>query len=277
MKNVPYVASVACLSLLFFIISGIQYWVSDYFITVIGTPQETVFVYFSITAITAPILGAVLSSILSSRLGGYEGKYTLRTAIIAAILSVISAILVPPINEFNVLVALIWILLFMGGYILPLMTATMLMQVENDQKALANSIANFCYNFFGYMPAPVIYGAVSSLDIGDKSKWGMIVLMYATIPSCICLITVYFTRKKPSSSGTKEPLLCPPQLRKHSFENYDLNYNFGMLPSYYLHEANEESLHSINVNRRSSIYNSDAGWQKSEDGFSNLKEVRTSA
>lgn len=164
LKNVPYIASIATISILFFIISGIQYWVTDYFIEVIGQPEQKVFMFFSITAITAPVLGAIASGIICSYLGGYEGKWTLPSALLAAVLCMGAAIAFPLIDNFTALVCLIWILLFMGGYILPLMTGIMLQQVDNYQKALANSIANFSYNFFGYMPAPIIYGFLCSLD-----------------------------------------------------------------------------------------------------------------
>jgi hypothetical protein len=36
LKNVSYIFCVLSICLLFFVISGIQYWVTDYFTTVIG-------------------------------------------------------------------------------------------------------------------------------------------------------------------------------------------------------------------------------------------------
>jgi len=53
---------------------------------------------------------------------------------------------------------LVWGVLFFGGFILPPVTGIMINSVPDNQKASANSIANLCYNFFGYLPAPLIYG-----------------------------------------------------------------------------------------------------------------------
>lgn len=78
-------------------------------------------------------------------------------------------------------------MLFSGGYILPLLTAVMISQVEQNYKAKANSLANVCYNLLGYMPAPTVYGAICSLTGGKKSKWGMITLMIMTTPSVLFL------------------------------------------------------------------------------------------
>lgn len=193
---------VSAISILFFIVSGIQYWVSDYLITVIGIPKKTVFIYFATTAITAPILGAILSGVIGSKLGGYEGKFTFLSAVMAGFAACLIAAPVPFLNNFHLLVACIWLHLFMGGYILPILTGTMLHQVQADQKALANSVANFSYHFFGYMPAPVIYGAVCSLDIGEKSRWGMGVLMYATFGCFFCMIIARVTMKKQSDKSS---------------------------------------------------------------------------
>lgn len=158
-----------------------------------------VFLWFTVTAITAPVLGAISSGIICSYLGGYEGKWTLPSALIAAVVCMGASIAFPLLDNFPTLVVLIWILLFMGGYILPLMTGIMLQQVDNYQKPLANSIANFSYNMFGYMPAPIIYGFLCTLDPHNEenqSRWGMFALMYITIPCFFCMIIVLFKQKK---------------------------------------------------------------------------------
>ena len=70
---------VLCLALtfLYFIITGIQYWVSDYLITELKVEQEVVFVTFSIISITGPVLGVVIGGNVTTFLGGYNSKKSL--------------------------------------------------------------------------------------------------------------------------------------------------------------------------------------------------------
>ncbi len=91
---------------------------------------------------------------------------------------------------------LFWGVLFFGGFILPPVTGIMINSVPDNQKASANSIANLCYNLFGYLPAPVIYGLIATWtnptphakDGENKSKWAMAALLYSTIPTISCLL-----------------------------------------------------------------------------------------
>jgi len=171
--------------------------------TVILVPAADTHIYFSLTCITAPVFGALLSGVAGSKFGGFDSVYAIPSCMFFGIISVISAIFVPMSNDFKVLILLIWIMLFCGGYILPITTGVMLNSVENNLRPQANSMANFCYNLFGYLPAPAIYGAVCSMTGGKQSKWGMIILMYMTIPSIIFLSMawVYSTRQKKSKDA----------------------------------------------------------------------------
>ena len=92
---------------------------------------------------------------------------------------------------------LFWGVLFFGGFILPPVTGIMNNSVPDSQKASANSIANLCYNLFGYLPAPLIYGFVATYtksegpgQVGpvNKSRWAMGALLYSTIPTIACLL-----------------------------------------------------------------------------------------
>jgi sugar phosphate permease len=81
-------------------------------------------------------------------------------------MAVLVALPVPFTSNFTVFAFLIWFLLFFGGAILPPVTGIMLNSVPEQKRTSANSIANLCYNLFGYLPAPSFYGMVSSI-VGD--------------------------------------------------------------------------------------------------------------
>jgi sugar phosphate permease len=67
-------------------------------------------------------------------------------------------------DSFPAFVGLLWIVLFCGGFCLPPVTGIMINSVSSQQKSTANAIANLCYNLFGYLPAPSVYGTVSELS-----------------------------------------------------------------------------------------------------------------
>ena len=81
MTNLSYVALVLSLSGLFFVVTGIQYWFSDYLKKRYGTKVlgetdgvsgETISFAFAFTCFTAPILGAVVGGVTTAKLGGYN-------------------------------------------------------------------------------------------------------------------------------------------------------------------------------------------------------------
>jgi len=73
-------------------------------------------------------------------------------------------------DNFLLIIGAMWILLFIGGIIIPALTAIMLDVVDNEMKTKANSIANLCYNMFGYFPAPAFYGIIRDATGGTKSR-----------------------------------------------------------------------------------------------------------
>lgn len=54
------------LSSLFFVITGIQFWISDYFRIILKIDQQTVFLAYSIAALTAPTIGVLLGKIIKT-------------------------------------------------------------------------------------------------------------------------------------------------------------------------------------------------------------------
>lgn len=99
---------------------------------------------------------------------------------------------------------LVWILLFLGGFILPTMTGIMLGAVSQNQRGSANSLAQLSNNLLGYLPAPYIYGILSTIGDTESGKKGnsffsnrisMCAIVYMAILPCI-LVTCVLYRKK---------------------------------------------------------------------------------
>lgn len=62
------------LSVLYYIIAGISYWISDYFLDVYKKDQATVYLAYGIVSITGPVLGIIVGGTITTKLGGSKVK-----------------------------------------------------------------------------------------------------------------------------------------------------------------------------------------------------------
>lgn len=175
-------------------VTGIQYWTPDYLKNVIGVDDNTVSIYFSTSSLSAPVSGVIIGGIITSAYGGYNTKKGQKLQSIVGCCAVLCALPIPWLSKFYYVGILFWLLLFFGGFILPPVTGIMINSVNDLQKSSANSIANLCYNLFGYLPAPSVYGMISSVTGGSKSRWSMACLLYSTIISISFLMWAINTK-----------------------------------------------------------------------------------
>lgn len=129
-KNGPFILFCISLTFLYFVITGIQFWVSDYLITDLKVNENTVFITFAIVSITGPVLGVIVGGNVTTALGGYNSKKALRLSLIVSSFCACVAAPIAFINSFPLFVALLWFLLFFGGSVLPCMTGIMLNTVK---------------------------------------------------------------------------------------------------------------------------------------------------
>lgn len=71
-SNTVFIKLTLSLSGLFFVVTGIQYWLPDYMTNILQSDQATVSWYYSFLSFTAPISGVVVSGIVTAKLGGYN-------------------------------------------------------------------------------------------------------------------------------------------------------------------------------------------------------------
>jgi MFS transporter, Spinster family, sphingosine-1-phosphate transporter len=188
-SNSMFIKLSLSLSGLFFVVTGIQYWLPDYMTNILNADQATVSWYYSFLSFTAPISGVIVSGVVTTKLGGYNTLKAQELTMMAAVLAVVSALPIPFISQIHSFALFIWLLLFFGGAILPNITGIMLNSVSEYQRTSANSLANLAYNLFGYAPAPLFYGVISKIAGGDKSRVPMASLLYSTI----CTVTLFLS------------------------------------------------------------------------------------
>lgn len=107
------------MSALFWVTTGTQYWFSDYLITEIKMPKDTVFVSYSLVIVTASIAGVLGGGKLASCLGGFNSVKLFWALIIMASGAFIFAIPIPFLNKPEIILTCLWFLLFLGAAILP--------------------------------------------------------------------------------------------------------------------------------------------------------------
>lgn len=150
---------------LFFIITAIQFWASDYLRLVLKIDDTPVFISFAVCCITGPTAGVLFGGFVVHKIGGYESKYSLLVCLIFSILASACAL---PIVLFDTLIYFdinLWLLLFFGGGILPTLTGIyfiylglIISSLPNDLKAIGNSVTSVISSLLGYLPAPFLYG-----------------------------------------------------------------------------------------------------------------------
>lgn len=95
-----FVLCMLTISSLYFVVTGIQFWISDYCRVVLEVPKTYVFIMFASVSITAPTFGVIMGGRISSKLGGYTGKHAIIFCLINIILTSILAIPMPFIDNF---------------------------------------------------------------------------------------------------------------------------------------------------------------------------------
>lgn len=177
-----------CISLtgLYFVVTGIQFWLPDYLMNIFELSPHLTSVIYTTICVTGPILGVVIGGLATTFLGGYNSRRAQEFTKACAVISGLSAIPIPFIDSYQLFTFFLWMTLFFGGSCVPCNTGVMLNTVSEHKRGSANSIANLFYHLFGFLPAPSTYGLVSSLTGGSTSRWPMGVLLYSAFVTIAC-------------------------------------------------------------------------------------------
>ncbi|EGR29914.1 major facilitator superfamily protein, putative [Ichthyophthirius multifiliis] len=176
-ENKVYVYTMLTLTALYFVVTGIQFWMSDYMRIVLKIDQALVYTSFSIISLTAPAFGVIIGGIALHQAGGYNGKYVLSICMLNGVCASMCAIPIPFQKDFSIVVTLLWFLMFFEAAMIPAIMGLMLSSVQKKLRAFCNSTAQLFYNLLGYLPAPFLYGLINKISRSEASINGMIFLM----------------------------------------------------------------------------------------------------
>ena len=195
-RNKKYILTMFGISSLLFVVTGIQFWISDYMQEVMLIPSSKVYITYAVICITAPVLGVLLGGFFIQYLGGYTDKRALDACYKIAIVAACCGIFLPFVDIIWVFVILMWLLLFFGGSITPGLTGIMLSSIPDNSKEIGNSVTQLCYNLLGYLPSPFLYGLVCKYTGGTKSRYGLgVILLWAYFG----VIALFFAKRAQDS------------------------------------------------------------------------------
>ena len=210
LTNFEFMSVLFILTAVYFITTGIQFWMTDYWVHAMGESKGMATIYFSVAAITGPVSGVVLGGVMFARIGGFQSPKAFSLCTLIMCLGTLIGFPLPFIPNTIVQVILVWVQFFCGGFCLPALMSMQINNVPQSTKTTANSVANCVYNLLGYLPAPYIYGLVYDATGGGDSHWGMVSLECAGVLANLIMLAVLFKDKREESKIERTKDLTEP-------------------------------------------------------------------
>ena len=183
LSNKLYLLITLAMTSIYFIVTGIQFWITKYLIEILNAEPIVVNIIFSIISITAPLSGVLFGGTISDKYGGYKGKNETKALQMCSAFGILAFFFGLPMGfmfQIIYLSILLWTFLFFGAAIIPIATGIMISCVPKDCQATSSSISQLIFNLFGYFCSPMITGFI--MDIFDDEKmgfiWGMRVIFF---------------------------------------------------------------------------------------------------
>ena len=192
-----YVLITLALTSIYFIVTGIQFWITKYLIEILNVEPIVVNVIFSIISITAPLSGVLFGGTISDKYGGYKGKNETKALQMCSAFGILAFFFGLPMGfmfQIIYLSILLWTFLFFGAAIIPIGTGVMISSVPKDCQATSSSISQLVFNLLGYFCSPMITGFIMDRFEDEKLGfiWGMRVVFFWVIFALFFVVSSYF-------------------------------------------------------------------------------------
>jgi MFS family permease len=118
-----------------------------------------VYISFSGAVITAPCIGAVAGGAITTKFfGSYTNRKSLTLCFIVYCLFMLFCAPCPLLSNYYLFLGLLWIAIFMQGFIEPIMMGIILNTVTPIERPTASSLSILIEMGVGMLPAPYLYG-----------------------------------------------------------------------------------------------------------------------
>jgi sugar phosphate permease len=131
--NTLYIFVTLGLCSMFFIVTGVQFWMTSYLIDILGNNPIKVVIIFSAVSITAPLAGVIVGGTFADRYGGYKGKNTVKAIKLCCAFGIVAFVFAFPLGfltDIIYITVLLWTFLFFGAAIVPVGTGIMVSSVR---------------------------------------------------------------------------------------------------------------------------------------------------
>ena len=206
LTNPLYLTVTFGLCSIYFIVTGIQFWMTEYMIGILGIQPVIVVIVFSLTSVTAPLSGVIVGGVFADKYGGYKGKNTVKAIKLCVAFGFISFVFAFPMGflfDLFYLTVLLWTFLFFGAAIIPVGTGIMISSVRKDCQATSSSLSQLIFNLFGYFFSPILTGFIMD-NFEDRRIgfiWGMRVVFWWVNFALIFLIISWIVAYRKYKSG----------------------------------------------------------------------------
>ena len=206
LTNPLYLTVTFGLCSIYFIVTGIQFWMTEYMIGILGIQPVIVVIVFSLTSVTAPLSGVIVGGVFADKYGGYKGKNTVKAIKLCVAFGFISFVFAFPMGflfDLFYLTVLLWTFLFFGAAIIPVGTGIMISSVRKDCQATSSSLSQLIFNLFGYFFSPMLTGFIMD-NFEDRRIgfiWGMRVVFWWVNFALIFLIISWIVAYRKYKSG----------------------------------------------------------------------------
>ena len=199
LTNKLYVSITLAMTSIYFIVTGIQFWITKYLIEILSVEPIVVNIIFSIISITAPLSGVLFGGTLSDKYGGYKGKYETKALQMCSAFGILAFFFGLPMGfifQIIYLSVLLWTFLFFGAAIIPIATGIMISSVPKDCQATSSSMSQLVFNLLGYFSSPMITGFIMDRFENEKEGfiWGMrLVFSWGSVALVFISISYYIS------------------------------------------------------------------------------------
>ena len=188
--------------------------------------EKVVGITFMTTCITAPTLGIILGGFLASKSPSSEfSNLPMGICIFLATIALGFSLPIPFLKNIYIFAVFLWLVLFCGAAIMPILTGIIISSVPLNLRANGNSLSNFFANLIGYLPAPFVYGLISKYFKNDCPNLALSVTLFSTAIGIIFLLISNCFKSKIISEKNLEKSEHLEIMRKTS----DLSRNASLL------------------------------------------------
>ncbi|KAL8429395.1 hypothetical protein Efla_001233 [Eimeria flavescens] len=217
LRNPLYVVVTMGMSALYFVVTGIQFWVTEFLVSVLHFQKLSVIALSTFCFLTAPTSGVWFGGYVCDLCGGYRGGGQQRIAVrVTTLFAGIGASLAVSciyVESFLLFAILIWGCLFFGAALVPVAVGIQLASVPFHQRSISSALSQFAYNMFGWFSAPLVSGVVMDFidwchPAGGKElalRFGFEMILWVTLVGFV-LFAIANTLTFPSEDIEKEEL-----------------------------------------------------------------------